>query len=980
MAKVDSPAYTSPDPTIEGTYERTKRVRTATLGERLREARKGWRAVFVTSPELKGDDVVAVRDGRPLTRTEFFAVGADQKRLTHPLHRTKLEEAQGILTSIFSTLRTPEQYDLFQRRVMVDEALEAHARNAEFETNAARAREAAELHEALKADPETPKDLLTRAKLARHEANVALKAGPQFENREPGETAEAMQAEAERLDALMTPEVQSAYDRHLQAVHAFRDELIARNIIAPNAREFYFPHYILDAMKETQGANLPRGRGLAKTRAGSTRQRVGGREWSRDYLAAMGKYLTETSEMLARHDMLDEIAMRYHVTSNPMDHVLRKPAGGGKSPMELYKESGIIPPGYVNYTLTTGLTSRRMTSPGERYFGELIDNVLPEVAKKFGVSAYELRAAMDPRFARMRESRAGAARINDEVPMHGLDVVIPKELADELTVLGAIERKVGILQKAEKGMGLFKSTVLQVTPVQYNKDNFVGDFQRALAQFGPVEMFNGRRWREAFEEVKAAYLKRRFSGDWQDASKYGLMSSGYVATEAHHWAEMPAFERLFPEGHDFRTAIPRATKGLLRALGRFSHAREDMTRLYVYKMNKERVSAGKDVLTGTLDRTALRGLVEGEEPARVFAAIARKSLIDYGDFTPSEELLSNTMIPFYRWAKGNLSFWLKDLPVTTAKALQHTATGRANSSDVAVLSGVATITALALTARAWNSQFGDYEEKMPEGTQTMTHVIIPSGDTDANGNMIPLLNAEGRPYVLHVKDAMDDALDFINAGDIIPDAKAVLDGAIDPKEFVSRRIENSKFRGVPFVKGPIDYLGRAMGPVLTVPTAVMGVKTFPSVTEARPVPEEQRHELMAGALGVRGVPFVGSVIEALSPNSVVTPNTSIFDSPAGRTADVPGQLGLRTPQLLRRPRIENDLIIEIRRTQGELNALKGDIKRVSGGLSLPQLTDPQQRARAARLERILQTKADKLRRLAERYHAIQRTQTMEQTQ
>lgn len=960
--------FESSDAAREDRFQRLKDAKPNSPGW-YEKYRAKFRDTFITSQKLKGSDIVFEWKDRATgktitqTRTAGFAEATDARRLANSLHRNILERAQGVLHDITSTVRNPEQYGVFARKVFADEAVEAHYRNQEALENAENTKFATRLRdEAIeRGDPTAIRE--ARAALA--DAIQVEQSGPKFEHREPGETLEGALKDQADIDAILakSPGLKSAYDRHLSVLHSIRDELIARGLIRPTDREFYFPHYIVDYLQEQAPKNLPRGVGLSRSKSVNTKGRVGGREWSRDYVTAMATYLTRNLEMVERHNLLDEIAYKYHVTSRPMASILRAPKDG-QSDYDLYLTKGIIPRGYVRYSLASGYTKPRASSLGEREFGELLDNVLPDVAKKLGIAPYIFdqtisQWVMNPELSRSMESRVHAGKVNDNMPQAGTEMVIPKELADELTIMakGTADLQ-PIQQSLENKVRLFKTLAIHTRPLQYNVRNVIGDMNRAIAQFGVTPLMDAKMWKESAHEVVQATLKHNYIGDWPDAQRGGIMSSGRTAVETTKLRDIDSFRKLTGDPPNLNTVQEWA-----KWIGAHpAQMREDIFRLYLYKMNKAR---GVDnMLMGAVDPEYVNGLARNA-PTKAFAAIARRSLIDFGDFTPSEDFLRNGLVPFYSWVKGNLSFWARDLPKAYGRAIMHAADGKVSSSDAHAIQGAAVVTALAATAVIWNNQnkeFTDAQERLADQTQRQTHIILPDLDQyNKTGKMVPLKNSEGRPVVIAVPDAMDDALDAVGMGGATADLVAVMKGHMPVEEFIARRKEQA-------YKGPINYGVRALGPVPNFVAAVGGLRTYPDVFEAHSVRPEQRVQNIAGSLALSNIPFANKLIETI-PGQIATPN---------KTLDPIAQSGYSEPQTTRMPYYQESLLRKVKSQYHDVEETEKTMKNIAGGLSEPQLTKEQRAARVAQYRRLLDVRVAELRRVAERFKALQRTQNAQQ--
>lgn len=978
--------YKSDNDAWEHLYQRTS---AAFPGRKpiLSRIRQGFRRTFITQEALKGNDEVdlaVVQDAqgrtvlrpdrnpetRPVSRTEYFSSAIDRIRLAKNIPNNVKQQADAILKDITQGIKDKDAFDIFKRKVFADEEVEAFERNARHMMNREVWQAAKNEREALARNPKATVQEIRKADAAVDEAEQAFLSGPKYENREEGRNYENALHEQHKIDNVIakTPGLKAAYDLHLGVVRGLQRELIRRGLIHPDAREFYFPHYIIDKMGEAGvTSNLPRGRGLSRSKTGQMSERVGGREFSRDYIAAMKKYISETMEMLQKHDLVTEIGNYYHAGNNPMANIVRN------GDMQLFQdainrgEAPPVPRGYVRYQLNSGFTNQRFSSVSERVFGEMLDNMIPEVAEMYGISPtyFDVAASAMLHPDRIASSKGSLARMRS-----GQEVVIPAELADAMTIMvkGDPERT-PLGKLLSSGTSWFKTFAIHARPFSYNVRNAVGDIQRMVAQFGSAPALDPEIWTSSLKEVADAYISKKFSDDFLDAQRLGAMSSGRTAVEAAQTRAMPEFERLHKEVGIGKLGAVKLGR-LLGKIPKFASAREDVVRLAVFKMNLKRHAQGKEMLYGATDPDYMRGLLERDGDRRAAAAIARKSLIDFGDFTQSEDMIRGGLVPFYSWIKGNTMFWGKQLPGAGARALKNLAGGQLTSTDARVLEGIAYTTAMVMGVRLlWNNLNEDMtkaSEKLPNHIQESAYMIIPDiNEYNKTGKIKPLVrkddNGVERTVVLNIPDALDDFMDATGLAGWGPDLKGLTSGRLPPKEFLARRMEDAK--------DPINYVLRSFGPVVQIFPATAGIRMFPDPLSAKQVAPENRWQNFVGSLALTGLPGAERVLETM-PGNVSKPFPDIFDWKR--------QAGYRevAPQLL--PSVENDLVYQINKSSAELNDLGGRIAALAGRLSQPQITPEERAHQLERMKIIYRSKGEELKKLGERYHALKRARRVEE--
>jgi hypothetical protein len=763
-------------------------------------------------------------------------------------------------------------------------------------------------------------------------AESALRKGDSFAM--PGVTKDEALAFARSEQARLEPfleknkAVRDAYRRHLELTREIGNELAKRELIKPELRQYYLHHQVLDFMREAYGGrelgerftNIKRfleskpktgPPGIREYRPGQLKERTQGvKDISRDYLRVMYEYLATTQEAIKRFDTLQEIIGLYDKSK---------------------EFGGTVPPGYAKYDFQKGFSAFRGENAVERMFGEALDGIMPDLARTFGLdvkASTMLERQLMPGVENIRPRR---------------DAIIPEQLAETLMEAAAARPKLSPVERAlEKGNRFFKNLVLHKLPFQYNIRNFNGDFQRGLAQFGP-EMFHMDIWKRSFQEVMQALKNKNLSPFMNYAQEYNITSSGRTATEISRVNEATQFQHLFRSpGEDapLGQKVAWIYKLAKEFLPRVSTAREDLMRIYIAKLNLERVGKKQPLLSGVVD---IQGLEN--DPVRATAKIAREALGDYGNFTPFENKMRNGVFPFYSWAAINLSFWPKLVGATVKGAVSP-----GSAASGALLKGFTMMVGMSLAARVWNDVvMEDAERALPKHLQESNHIILPDPEQAAQGKFVPWVERDSRGkakiMTLAVPDALDDFLTWTGTAGVAPELKHVFAGRMSWKEYLQRRSEDAIYRdGVP-LPSVATGIGNMLGPLVQVPVAAAGYQLFPDPLHPREVLPGDKLSAVASAAGLSGIPGVGSKFPGVG--------IGLQGQPAKGVGDISGQLGFTEAPGGTEDRFLTDTRIDVERINNEIQRVGSAMGRIKAEVSSPGLdeTDRANRVRQLDLKR-----------------------------
>lgn len=912
---------------IESSYQRGKTTPQAenllkTLKDRTTQYLK---ETFVPSYELKGSDKVTT-DGQ--TRTRFFAPAIDDIRTMHADPRNAREEAQKTVKGIFGQL-TPDEYDVARRYIFLRDAHENITRDMEHR---------------------------------------------------PGFDAGTVTDEINKLEPIIAqhPDIQQSLDSYKRVMNSMRDVGVEEGLMHKVDREWYFPHTILDftdllsGNKKILGVTVPRvtAGGVRWNTPSNFKQRLGSaRDISTNLADQMENYLTDVSTQLVRRRKLNELGALYDIHNNPQ---FKDKLG---NPVTHVKEVDQVPPGFVKWDPNASGARFRASSMAERYIGEMMDfGSLDALANHVGVDPVEFRQALEAVGIDNPENltrKLGASLLPEE----GRHVyVVPEELAK--TMNKAVDR----VNNAES-LGLsaqltrrWKSVVLNMAPVRYNFRNFIGDFNRMYAQFGN-EVLDGKRWARVTRSVHDYYSKGLIDDLMQQMLDHGISSSGRIQSEYMLSRTDPTMRSL-EHGLD-QSNLKKASDAVWKVLSYLpekSSVREDIVRGIITDMNNSRLADGKPLLAGVADKELVKGLQDRGEHRRAVSYISRKSLLDYGDFTPTENRWRNGWMPFYSWASGNTQFW-STLAKNAATAPMTDGSPLARATAGATLKGAAGMAAVYATVHAWNDLvMGQAEDQLPENVQKQLHFILPDyAHWQQTGDFRAAKDDEGRIKYWNTPDALDDFLTYVGIDQAIPEAMSLMRGTVSKDEWARRQREHFGWMGGAVPKGPVRTVLSQLGPAQQlVMQGIGGKRLFPDPLAPSDIPNDQRLSAMRDVFGLSALPGVEDVANA------GTPGTNIFQ-PSTKLWDVGKQLGFgsaREPNLYMTGGAtlpEADLIRRINQKTSDLSKLKSDLTAEMALKSNRQLDAGARQQRFGQRMVEIQQLTDELKDLGQRYQNLART-------
>lgn len=918
-----------PDDFIEKAYGRGKITDDGSVIDRLkRQFVKATRETFVTQPELKGSDVVGTQ-----SRTGFYGSAIDRLRTMHSAQRNARAEAQKTVSALFHNL-TPEEYGLTNRYLFARDAMENVVRGMERR--------------------------------------------PGFDEQSVLDKVEALHPQVQA-----NPDALRAVDSYKGLMNTVRDLLTEEGFLSPQAdvRDWYYPHTVLDFARNVPGTNKILGVNIPKLSSGGLRWRaprntLGRAGSSRDistHLAdQLENYLTDVFTQIGKKRTLNEIGARYDVRNNPQ---LTDAYG---KPVAYVADGGQVPPGFTRWDANKGYSRLRASSVAERYLGEMIDyGSLDNLAKVYKVDPIHFRQALEQVGIDNPEAlveKLGASLL----PPTDRVYVIPEELARTM------DHAVDTMNRAEtRGLSEhlvrgFKTAVLNLSPFRYNFRNMVGDLQRMYVQYGN-EILDPSLWKSTIGSVHNYYRHGILDGLTQQMLDGGVSSSGRIQSE-YTLSNIDPHLKLLEHGIDSNN-LSRAANTLWRVLQvipETSSAREDIVRGVLVEMNNRRLARGEGLLHGVADRELVDGLMQNGEQQRAVNYIARKSLLDYGDFTPRENRWRNGWFPFYSWASGNFQFWSMLAKQTAQTGLKGPGPSQlARGSSMAMLKGVAGTAAIMGSIRAWNDMIlGDDEERLPQSVQSKNHFIVPDFEHWQNtGELKALKDDEGKTVVWSTADALDDFMTYLGLDTAVPEAMSVARGTLTKEEYLERQKEHFGWG----LAGPARTVLGQLGPAPQLLTqGIAGKRLFPDPLHPSDIPPEQRASAFRDALGLSALPGIEGGIGAVSPGG------DVFQ-PSIKSFDIPSQLGIksyRTPSAYMdagMTQYESDLVRQMQSKMVELRDIKGRMRSEIVMKTNRQL-DPE--TRQANFDTRLSIIEDQLTReiqqLSDRYNTLRRSRTLPQ--
>ena len=583
----------------------------------------------------------------------------------------------------------------------------------------------------------------------------------------PGLEATDIEAMKEKSDYLYNkyPTVREAYDRIRAATREITDMLVEEGWLNPeHAKEMYFPHKVIKYLREND-AFLGQARKPAEPRKSYLKQRKGGADYSTDVLERLIEHWAQV-----RRDVETSRFLQTTLKSEQANYF--------KQEYPEWQQGDEVPPGYKEVTVLPGRFYYKANGVSEDMAMalmlqnlELIETIMDEQNIKGKATIRQMLAVGKKR----------AYIVREPIARQMLD--LPTQAVSDLKAY-----------KAVTAFNTFVKRQILFNPlyaVPFNVTNFIGDgsknFVALPSALGPKYMVN--YWKRIAEAHRGEKSKR-----FAFAQKYGVIGSGWLGVDVKSMeALIPEIERAEISGG--AKMVANKLKRLFNATKTLGQSREDWLRYALFDRLMDLQDKGKNIMKYAIkDVRAVKGITDLTQKA---AKIARDIAGDYSAIGKSGRMVSDLLVPFYRWMHLNLPWWPRMI-------VEYSKRGDVGRLIAALMAAMAPY----ILSYLWNYSDDDrrkHEQSLPPWKRWQFHVVNRKG-TKMYYSPLPL----------------DDVINFIGMDDNMLDYQRYQRGMISFEDLVKRIAINSTYQ-------PGMSLINSVGGFAGVVRDLVGVKTFPDI-------------------------------------------------------------------------------------------------------------------------------------------------------
>lgn len=583
----------------------------------------------------------------------------------------------------------------------------------------------------------------------------------------PGLEATDIEAMKEKADYLYSkyPTVREAYDRIRTATQEITDMLVEEGWLNPeHAKEMYFPHKVIKYLREND-AFLGQARRPAEPRKSYLRQRKGGADYSTDVLERLIEHWAQV-----RRDVETSRFLQTTLKSEQANYF--------KQEYPEWQQGDEVPAGYKEVTVLPGRFYYKANGVSEDMAMalllqnlELIETIMDEQNIKGKATIRQMLAVGKKR----------AYIVREPIARQMLD--LPTQAVSDLKAY-----------KAVTAFNTFVKRQILFNPlyaVPFNVTNFIGDgsknFVALPSALGPKYMVN--YWKRIAEAHRGEKSQR-----FAFAQKYGVIGSGWLGVDVKSMeALIPEIERAEISGG--AKVVANKLKRLFNATKTLGQSREDWLRYALFDRLMDLQDKGKNIMKYAIkDVRAVRGITD---PTQKAAKIARDIAGDYSAIGKSGRMVSDLLVPFYRWMHLNLPWWPRMI-------VEYSKRGDVGRLIAALMAALAPY----ILSYLWNYSDDDrrkHEQSLPPWKRWQFHIVNRKG-TKMYYSPLPL----------------DDVINFIGMDDNLLDYQRYQRGMISFEDLVKRIAINSTYQ-------PGMSLINSVGGFAGVVRDLFGVKTFPDI-------------------------------------------------------------------------------------------------------------------------------------------------------
>ena len=606
-----------------------------------------------------------------------------------------------------------------------------------------------------------------------------------------GMTKDDIVAMKKEADALYEkyPTVKESYNLVREEVKKLADMIVEQGWFpAEKMKNFYLPHKVLKYLRSHDDyfgvSNKP-----FPPKKAYLRKRKGGVDYATDVLERLRQH-----GALVRRDVAITKFLDATLKNEQAEHF-------DKEFPEWDRKVDAMPEGYEEYTLLPprfyysihGVTEDLAMALLEHNLNTIEDILLepsakPKVRKILGVEKLEP---------------------NEKKRSYIVRSPIAAQLAEMPTVVLGDN---GIYKAIKAGNTFIKGQILfnPLYAIPFHTTNFMGDGSKVLVSLpsalGPKYIIG------YLKEVMDA-VRGNPSVLFHKSQTTGVVGAGWIGTE---------LGRLEPKIKELKTmGAIRSINGIKRLwniIRDIGAGREDLLRFATFSRLVDLQNQGEDIIKYAIkDVDAVRGI---KDPYDKAAKIARDIMGDYSAIGKSGRMLSDLLIPFYRWMHLNTPWWPRMLK-EYAKKGQY---GRIAYAIAATLSPY-------ILASIWNYSDEDRrktERSLPPWRRWTFHIVT------------------GKDKVVFSLLPFDDILNFFDIPESISDFQRYSRGMINIKELIMRVAINT-------AKGPPMTVINSIGGVASIIRNAIGLQTFPEIKPYLVTgPKQKAINILKGIFGAPG--------------------------------------------------------------------------------------------------------------------------------
>ena len=596
----------------------------------------------------------------------------------------------------------------------------------------------------------------------------------------PGVTPADVKIAHERANELYDtyPSVRNTIDRLREVSTEIADMLVEEGMLEKErVKEFYFPHRVIKYLRAEDGFfGIPNTR-PSEYKKSYLKQRKGGHDYSTDVMERLVEHWSQVYRDVDYRRFLEKVLKREQANNFKKEHPAWREFT--KDPDTGKRIRNLIPAGYKEVTVL----------PGRYYYST------------HGVSEDMAKAIMNQDLNSIEEM------FDDETSQQVRKIIalgrkrsyiVREPIASQLHNMPTMPISRNPIYLAVKGFNTFVKGQILFNPlytIPFHVQNFIGDATKVLVALpGALKpKYLAGYWQEVIKAHNGV------KSDLFDlAQKYGVIGSGWIGTDISALKTiLPEIARAEISGAAKFTA--NKAKQVWNLAQKAGAGREDWLRFALFQHLVDLQEQGQDITKYAIkDSQLISGI---SDPIARAAKVARDIAGDYKAIGKSGRIVSDLLVPFYRWMHLNLPWWPRMVKEYAKK-------GQAGRLAYALSAAAFPYVAATL----WNYSDDDrrkFEQSLPPWKRWNFHV-----------------NGLRGKKMFYVQLPLDDIMNFIGVNEDILDIQRFQRGYINAPELMKRIVINSTYE-------PGLSLINSIGGLPAVIRDAIGWQTFPDFKDYR---------------------------------------------------------------------------------------------------------------------------------------------------